>query len=50
MLRNGGKLHVFHGGKFKRLPNLIYSESKCIEVQIDLDLLSVDDINDVVSK
>ena len=45
---SGGKLHIFHGGEFQRVPKSIYSECECSDVKVDINLLRVDDIKDVV--
>ena len=45
-----GKLQIFHGGEFQRLSNLMYIDCECSEVDVDPDFLSVNDIEEIVSK
>jgi len=47
---SASKLHIFHGGEFQRVANLMYTEGECSEVEVDPYYLSVDDMKESVSK
>jgi len=41
-------LHMYHGGYFQKIPNLVYGLGEMKKVECDTDYLSVDNIKGIV--